>query len=138
MADAVTSVKVTESPERIVYHLTNISDGTGESAVVKADASTLFAENNEAPVSLEVEEVRWNVQGFSSVRLAWGTSTPVVALALANSGYEDFRGDHITAAARGLKNPRTSTGEPDILLTTAGALSGATYDITIKLRKSPN
>lgn len=138
MADAVTSVVVTESPERYVVHLTNISDGTGESAVVKADISTLLAEDAGVPASLDIEEVRWCVQGMTYVKLLWGTTTPVVALLLANSGYEDFRGDYITAAARGLKDPRTATGERDILLTTVGAVSGGTYDITLKLRKSPD
>jgi len=138
MADAVTTVVVTESPERRVVHLTNISDGTGESAVVKVDISALTAEDGGVPSSLDIEQVRWSIQGFSSVRILWGTTSAVVALALSGSGYDDFRGDGYTSAKRGLQDPRTATGERDILLTTAGAVSGATYDITLHLRKSPD
>jgi 16S rRNA C1402 (ribose-2'-O) methylase RsmI len=138
MADAVTTRVVTESPERITVHLTNISDATGESAVVKVDLSTLTAEDGGVPASLDIEEVRWNIQGFTSVRVLWGTTSAVVALALSGSGYDDFRGDSFAYAKRGLSDPRTATGERDILLTTAGAVSGATYDITLRLRKSPD
>lgn len=138
MADAVTSVVVTQSPERYVVHLTNISDATNETAVVKADISTLLAEDAAVPASLDIEWVRWNIQGFTSVRILWGTTSPVVALALGGSGYEDFRGDSFAYAARGLRDPRTATGERDILLTTVGGISGSTYDITLGLRKSPD
>ena len=137
MADAVTSRVVSNSNDEYLVHLTNISDGTGESVVVKADISTLLADDAAVPASLDILECRWAIQGFSSVRLLWGTTSPVVALALAGSGYDDFRGDGFNAAKNGLTDPRTATGERDILLTTAGAVSGATYDITLRLRKNP-
>lgn len=136
MADAVTSVVVNNTNKRYVIHLTNISDGTGESLVVKADISGLLAEDGVVPASLDIEQVRWSIQGFVSVRILWGTTSPVVALALSGSGYEDFRGDSNAHSDRGLIDPRTATGERDILLTTNGGVSGSTYDITLHLRKS--
>lgn len=137
MADAVTTVVVSDSDKEYTVHLTNISDGTGESAVVKVDISTLTAEDGAAPASLDILEARWNIQGFASVRILWGTASAVVALALSGNGFEDFRGSFGNQAFGGLKDPRTATGERDILLTTNGAVSGATYDITLRLRKNP-
>lgn len=135
MADAVTSVVVSNSADDYLVHLTNLSDGTGESAVVKADISTLLAKDGAVPAALDILEVRWAIQGFTSVTLLWGTTSAVRALVLAGNGYDDFRGDRLNAAENGLSDPRTATGERDILLTTAGAVSGATYDITLRLRK---
>lgn len=137
MADAVTTNVVSDSDARYAVHLTNISDGTGESAVIKVDKSTLLAEDGAEPASLDIEEVRWNIQGFTSVRLLWDHTTDDVALVLTGNGYEDFRGQPDNAAKKGLADPRSSGGTGDILLTTAGAVSGATYDITLRLRKSP-
>lgn len=138
MADAVTSRVISDSRDEYLIHLTNISDGTGESAVVKADISTLLASDGAVPASLDILECRWAIQGFSSVRVLWGTTNAVVALVLTNSGYDDFRGDGYNRAVNGLTDPRTATGERDILVTTAGAVSGATYDITLRLRKNPS
>jgi hypothetical protein len=135
MADAVTTRVISDTPDEYLIHLTNISDGTGESTVVKADISTLLAADGGVPASLDILTARWAIQGFTSVRLLWGTTSAVVALALTNSGYDDFRGGEYNIAQHGLTDPRTATGERDILLTTAGAVSGATYDITLRLRK---
>ena len=138
MADAVTSRVVSDSTDEYTIHLTNISDGTGESAVVKVDISTLTASDGAVPVSLDILECRWAIQGFASVRILWGTTSAVVALVLSGNGYDDFRGDTFNRAEHGLTDPRTATGERDILLTTNGAVSGATYDITLRLRKRPD
>ena len=137
MSDAVTSRVVSDGDREYTIHLTNISDGVGESVVVKADISTLLSEIGSVPAAFGFLEVRWAIQGFASVRLLWGTTTPVVAMTLSGNGYEDFRGDGFNYAANGLTDPRTATGERDILLTTNGAVNGATYDITLRLRKNP-
>ncbi len=139
MADAVTARVVLNTTYRYIVHLTNVSDGTGESAVIKADKSALVAPDGSEPASLDIEWVRWNVQGFTSVRLLWDHDTDDAALVLSGSGYDDFQGridptDYNEGAS--VKDPRTAGGTGDILLTTAGNVSGATYDITLGLRKS--
>ena len=80
--------------------------------------------------------MRWCLQGFTSVRLLWDHDTDDKALELSGSGYEDFRGDSFLRTQKGLADPRTAGGTGDILLTTVGAVSGATYDITLWLVKS--
>lgn len=141
MADAVTSRVVANTNDRYAIHLTNISDGTGESVVVKADKSTLLARDAAEPASLDIEQVRWNIQGFTSVRILWDHDTDDVALVLSGSGYDDFRGVDSgmapLAQTGGLLDPRSTGGTGDVLLTTNGGASGSTYDITIWLKKNP-
>jgi hypothetical protein len=141
MADAVSSIVVADTTTHHIIHLTNISDGAGEAAVIKVDKSAIAVAADGAEAnSLDIEQVRWAIQGFTSVRLLWDHTTDDVAMVLAGSGYEDFRLD---ADSRGsmttipaLNDPRSTGGTGDILLTTAGAASGATYDITLFLRKA--
>jgi hypothetical protein len=139
MADAVTVNVVSESPDEYCVHLTNISDGTGESAVIKVDKSAIaVATDGLEPDSLDILEARWNIQGFVSVRILWDHTTDDTALVLNGSGYDDFRGaESYSRAKKGLADPRSAGDTGDLLLTTAGAVSGATYDITLRLKKSP-
>lgn len=141
MADSVSSIVIADTATHHIIHLTNVSDGTGEAAVIKVDKSAIAvaADGAEAD-SLDIEQVRWAVQGFTSVRLLWDHAADDTALVLSGNGYEDFRLD---ADSRGtltaipsLKDPRTAGGTGDILLTTAGASAGATYDVTLFLRKA--
>lgn len=140
MADAVTTRKVLETPTHYVLHMTNISDGTGESAAVKLDKSTLVALDGAEPASLDIEQVRWNIQGHTSVRILWDHTTDDTALVLSGSGYDDFRYENgvgpRTKQTAGLLDPRSAGDTGDILLTTNGHSSGDTYDITLVVRKT--
>jgi hypothetical protein len=123
MADAVTT-HLYDGGNEIEIHITNISDGTGESLITKVDRSAL--KRGDFIKKLNLREIRWNIQGFTSVRFYWNHTADDNIVVLANSGYDYF--DH------GIIDPNTSgdvvTGAiGDILLSTAGALSGATYDI---------
>lgn len=143
MADAVTTNVIVENDTHYVVHLTNISDGTGESAVVKVDKSAIAVARDGAEAgSLDIEQVRWNIQGMTSVRLLWDHTTDDLALVLSGSGYDDFRGQDggvmNLAKTGGLKDPRSAGATGDILLTTNGAVSGGSYDITLWLRKNPD
>jgi hypothetical protein len=77
---------------------------------------------------LNVESIQWSLQGFSSIRLLWDHTTDdeIDVLATGN-GYRDYSQGGV------LKDPRSSGGTGDILLTTAGAVNGATYDIVLSL-----
>lgn len=149
MADAVTARILLDNSKQTIVHLTGISDGTGETAVVKVTKANLALCDGvitagvkaaaAAPVSLEVGAIRWNIQGFSSVRLLWDHTTDDLLMALSGSGFEDFLG---SGDVRGdttivmLTDPRSAGGLGDILLTSVGAVANATYDITLFLRKS--
>lgn len=126
MADAVNVTALTPpGPRQYAVRMTNISDGTGESAVVKIDISTLVTASGAPPTSTGIKEIQWSMQGFTSVRLYWDHTTDDVIDVLTGNGYRDY------AAIGPLVDPKSAGGTGDILLTTAGALSGATYDITL-------
>jgi len=126
MADTVDSLVQFSGTRKYVIRLTNISDGTGESGVIKVDISTLTNGKGIAPTALNVESIQWSIQGFSSVRLHWDhTTDDEIAVLGAGNGFKDY------TQAGALKDPRSTGGTGDILLTTAGAISGATYDILL-------
>jgi hypothetical protein len=141
MADSVTTKILYSDAYRVVLRLTNISDGTGESAVVKWDKSTAsaayYASDGAEPASVEIESCRWAIQGMASVRLLWDHGTDDVAMLLCGSGYEcpqspGFKDGVVNA------DPRSAGGTGDILLTTQGAAANGTYDITLVLLKRPD
>lgn len=142
MADAVAVRTISESNSWLVLHLTNYSDATGESAVIKVDKSTLTTKNAAGasiePVSLDVAAFRWNVQGFSSVRLRWNHTTMQDIAVVSGSGQDTFSfnsGAPQFNAPYGLQDPRTTGGTGDIELTTTGAAAGNSYDITLYVYK---
>lgn len=133
MADAVVNTTLRENPQLITKHLTNISDASGESAVIKIDKSAIMVAGDGAePAALDLVEIRWAVQGFTSVRLLWDHDTDDVCFVMSGNGYENFA----RIGGAGVKaDPLSTGGTGDVLLTTAGAASGATYDITATFKK---
>lgn len=126
MADTVDTLVVHKGKKIYTVRLTNISDGTGESAVAKVDISTLTGPNGAAPSYTKIREISWSIQGFTSVRLFWDhTTDDEIAVLGTGTGYMDWTG------VGGLIDPKSSGGTGDILLTTAGTTSGNTYTITI-------
>lgn len=129
MADAVTSIVTAVGPRIYSVRMTNISDGTGESLVTKINLSTLTMPNGlPQPSSCGIEEIQWIIQGFTSVRLYWDHTTDDVAALLAGNGYRLFEPTGV------LGDPKSAGGGGNILLSTAGAVSGATYDILLTVR----
>lgn len=124
MADAVSSSVLINGPSKYVVRLTNISDGTGESNVVKVDISTLRLADGTPPSQISIKEIQWSIQGFSSVRLLWDQTADELIDVLSGNGYRDY-------SPFGVLSGANTGGTGDILLTTAGAVNGATYDITL-------
>lgn len=131
MADTVTNTTLKQDDKELVLHLTCISDGTGESNVVKVDRSS-FAALYKDTKRLTIRSVRWAIQGFTYIKISWDHTADDTALVLNGNGYDEF--------PEGVRDPNTSadtvTGAiGDVLLTSVGAASGATYDITISFTK---
>ena len=129
MADAVTTnvIQNTVSTDGIyTIHMTGISDGTGESNVVKIDKSAFTSYDAAEPGIINILSARWNVQGFSYIKLSTDHTTDDVVLLLSGNGYDNWD------AGGGLRDPASSGQTGDLLLTSAGAASGATYDITLE------
>lgn len=129
MTDTVDSKVLFAGTLRRIVRLTNISDGTGESGVVKVDSSALTGPDGTTGPKLVIEEIQWSINGFTSVRLHWDADEDdEIAVLGTGNGYFSFKN------AGGLVDPQSTGHLEDIKLTTAGAVSGATYDITLSLR----
>ena len=130
MADTVDTLVLMNQAPNYVARFTNISDGSGESAVVKVDKSTLTGLLGREPGKLCIKEVQWSIQGFTSVRIYWDHTTDDEACVLgAGAGYFNYT----LGGNSGLVDPGSTGGTGDVIFTTAGAISGATYDITLVL-----
>ena len=128
MADAVNTQDTFTGGNRIVRKFSNISDGTGESSVVKVDISTLIGPDGVAPSALVIEEAKWDVQGFSSVQLAFDATTDDEALTMSGNDYGSW------VEVGGIQDPQSAGSTGDLVLTTIGATATATYDITLVIR----
>lgn len=132
MADAVSSTTIIDGTHRAVIQLTNLSDGTGESAVTKVDVSGLNAKADGTACSgVTIEKVSHSVTGFTQIQLLWGATANTIALALAESsnGHMDF------SDFGGLKNTSGSGKTGDIKITTVGAANLDTYVVVLDLLK---
>lgn len=124
MADAITNRKLWENQQQVAYHWTNISDATGEANVAKTLApSTFVANGGVAAKALDVDSIRWAVQGMSYVKLAWSDGT--LAYLCAGSGMDIPR----------VLQSVVADGTPTMNVTTSGAVANGTYDITIVFNK---
>jgi hypothetical protein len=114
MADTVTSQTIIDGERNCVMKFTNVSDGTGESAVAKVDVSELAA-NAEGVACSEVRVLRVShaIVGMS-VQLFLNASSNVLLMELAESsnGHMDFKD------FGGLPNNAGSGKNGDILFTT--------------------
>ena len=131
MADAVTSQTIIDGERNCIMKFTNVSDGTGESAVAKVDVSALAA--NAAGVScseVRVMRVSHAIVGMS-VQLFLNASSNVLLIELAESsnGHIDFKD------FGGIPNNAGSGKNGDILFTTKGHSSGDTYSIILEMVK---
>ena len=130
MADAVTSQTLQDGDKSVVMKFTNISDGSGESAVKKVDVSALQTQSGSGAscTGVTIDCIWYECSGMS-VDLLWDASTDVIAWTLSGYGYFDFR-----SAGPLINNASSPTG--DIMFTTTGAGSGDRYAVMLKMTKS--
>ena len=131
MADAVTSQTIEDGERNCIMKFTNVSDGTGESAVAKVDVSALAA--NAAGIScseVRVMRVSHAIVGMS-VQMFLNATANVLLMQLAESsnGHMDFHD------FGGIPNNAGSGKNGDVLFTTVGHTSGDTYSIILEMVK---
>lgn len=126
MADAVTSQTIVDGPRNVVMKFTNLSDGTGESAVLKVDVSALSG----SPSSVSIKRIIYDVSGMV-VTLLWDATSDVRIVELgSNTGVLDF------SSFGGLPNNGGAGVTGDILFTTTGHTSGDSYSIVLEMTKN--
>ena len=132
MADAVTSQTIIDGERTAVMKFTNVSDGTGESAVTKVDVSALSTNRLGAPcASVQINKV-WYVTAGMGVNILFDATADVLAMGLPadSEGTLDF------SSFTGIPNNARSGKTGDIQFTTVGHTSGDTYMVVLELIKN--
>lgn len=132
MADAVTTQTLADGDRIAIMKFTNISDGSGESAVTKVDVSSLAPESGTEKECSEVkiQQIFYALEGMS-VDILWNASSNVLCFTVSDSssGHYDF------SNVQSLTNNAGSGKNGDVLFTTVGASSADRYTIILVLEK---
>jgi hypothetical protein len=132
MADSVTSQTLLDGERLAIMKFTNISDGTGETAVTKVNVSTLTASNSgKTCTGVTVIKIMSVCHGME-VRMYWDASTDVpFFLSTVNTNYEnDF------SNFGGITNNAGTGKNGNIVFSTSDASSGDTYTVVLEMVKS--
>jgi hypothetical protein len=131
MADTVTSQTIQDGERKAVLKFTNVSDGTGESAVVKVDVSALAANSaGQACTEVSVAQIWWQCVGMG-VEVLFDATTDVLCIALS----PDSNGWHDYNCFTGIPNNAGTGKTGDIAFTTIGASATDTYTVILELIK---
>jgi len=131
VADTVASQTIIDGQKTVVLKLTNVSDGTGEAAVVKVDVSALTAlPNGTACTGVVIEKIWWQCIGMK-VQLLWDATTNLFCIELG----ENQSGHHDYTDFGGFPNNSGSGKTGDLLFTTVGHTTADTYTVVLYLRK---
>lgn len=131
MADAVNSQTLFDGDSQAVMKFNNVSDGTGESAVLKVDVSALKANYlGKACTGVSIRRITAMISGMS-VNVLWDADTDVSAVVLAPGMYTLNFDD---TAILGNNAGTGKTG--DVSFTTVGAAANDTYSIILEMIKT--
>lgn len=129
MADAVSSKTIFNGSRKLIMQFTNLSDGTGESAVVKVDKSTFTGPNGLEPSSLRIDKIEGEAVGMEVyIYSDHTTDVPIARI----GGLGRF---HIDYSPVGGIYTGGSGDTGDITFTTNGHSSGDSYNIVLHMTK---
>jgi hypothetical protein len=132
MADAVTSQTILDGDRLAIFKFTNISDGTGETAALKIDVSTLNPNTFQLPCNgVKILKIWAQTYGMA-VDILWDATTDLIcetipADQLYRIDYSEFGG---------LSNNAGAGKTGDVLFSTVGAANGNRYTITMECIKT--
>jgi len=132
MADAVATQTIQDGSRSAVFKFTNVSDGTGESAVVKIDVSTLSADpvTGKACTSVEIEKIWYSTIGMG-VKILFDATADVLAWELP----ADYADCVDFADFTGIPNNAGAGKTGDVAFTTVGATLNDSYSVVMKVNK---
>ena len=132
MADLVASQTLLDGERLFIGKFTNISDGTGETAVVKINVSTLSVNAyGQTCNGVKINKI-WSTTHGMEVRILWDATTDLFTWMIPqNSNYlMDF------SSFGGLQNNAGTGSNGNLLFTTADASAGDMYSIVIECIKT--
>jgi hypothetical protein len=138
MADTVTSQILRDTASHWAVKLINVSDGTGETDVVKVSANTLVASDGGGTQRLTINKIFWSIGSGTSatisprITLKWRGTSNTTIVTLADSGFWDLT----TAGQCPLTNNAGAGANGDILLSTSGFTTNAAYTVIIEGKKT--
>ena len=131
MADAVTSQVVFDGTRTAVMKFTNISDGTGETAVLKVDVSALTGFQGQTCTGVNIVTLDAMTVGMG-VDILWDATTDVICYTIGADQFVTFD----FARFGGLSNNSGAGKTGDIMFTTVGATAGDRYTIVLEMTKN--
>ena len=132
MADAVTSQTILDGERLFIAKFTNLSDGTGETAVVKIDVSTLNPNSfGLACNGVKINKIYATTHGMQ-VRILWDATTDQFAWIIPqNSNYlMDF------SSFGGIPNNAGAGKTGDVAFTTQDTSAGDSYAVVLECLKT--
>jgi hypothetical protein len=132
MADAVTSQTLMDGERIAIMKFTNISDGTGETAVTKVNVANLARSGaGLACTGVIVSKISSVCHGME-VRMLWDATTDVpFFLSTVNTNYEnDF------SKFGGITNNAGAGKNGNIVFTTSDQTNGDTYTVVLEMIKT--
>ena len=131
MADAVTSQIIFDGTRTAVMKFTNISDGTGETGVLKVDVSALTGFQGQTCTGVNIVNLDAITVGMG-VDLLWDASTDVICYTVGADQFVSFDFNRFG----GLSNNAGAGKTGDLMFTTVGASSGDRYTIVLEMVKN--
>lgn len=132
MADAVTSQTLLDGERVAIMKFTNISDGTGETAVTKVNVANLTSSSSgKACTGVIVSKITSVCHGME-VRMFWDATTDVpFFMSTINTNYcNDFSG------FGGITNNSGAGKNGNIVFSTSDASAGDTYTVVLEMVKT--
>src|ERR1035437_860587 len=139
MADVVTSAVLENGSRRVVMAFTSLSDGTGESVVVKVNATSsgplgviVQGQTFYPGVHLKIVNLWYDIHAMG-LRIRWDASSPTDALVLGGFGHWPML--DTPGAFQGLANPNATGATGSILFTTVAAAANSSYSVILEMIK---
>lgn len=130
MVDAVATQIIFQGDKQVVMKFTNVSDGTGESAVTKVNVSTLAPFQGKPCIAVQIDKIYAMTSGMD-VRMLWDADTDVTIVTVPTNSSQTFNFDEWG----GIDNNAGTGKNGNILFTTIGASLGDSYSIILMMRK---
>ena len=131
MADALATQTIQDDGNTAIFRFSNVSDGSGESAVTKIDVSALAVDpmTGAACTKVSIQKIYYSTIGMG-VKIFFDASSDVLAWQL----NADFSDTLDFTDFTGIPNNAGSGVTGDIQFTTVGHSSGDVYNIVMQVR----
>ena len=132
MVDTVTTQTLLDGERLVIMKFTNVSDGTGETAVNKIVVANLAANNwGAACTDLKINKI-WSTTTGMAVNVLWDATADVLAWTLPqDTNYHMCFGEHLG----GIPNNAGAGKTGNIAFSTIGAGAGDSYSIILECIK---